>query len=316
MSIEPRAVHGMARESMAPIEDVIECIPHWQGRSVTFMPLAGGLTNMNYRVEVDGTPYVVRIPGRNATLLAIDPAHGYRNSLEAARMGVGARVLYYVPRYSAMVLEFIRGVTLSSQALRLPGMIPRVAHTVRRLHAGPPFANTFNLFRIMDAYVVTAQRRGIVLPDDYGSARALARRIEDALEAQPLPLVPCHNDLMPENFIDEGSQLRLLDYDYSGANDPCCDLGYIVNEGEFTPEHVELLCEAYFGKVSSSMLARVWLYRCMTNVVSTLWGAIQHDVSDIAYDYWELALERWRRAQGLIALPEFGMWLHDACTLP
>jgi thiamine kinase-like enzyme len=297
---------------MAPIEEVIARIPDWQGRSMTVTPLRGGLTNVNYRVDVDETPYVVRIPGRNTALLAIDPEHGYHNTLAAAQAGVGARVVHYLPTLSVMVLEFIAGPTLSSHTMHRPAMIPRVVHTVRRLHAGPTFANTFNLFRTMDAYLATVKRYGISLPDGYDAALTLAGRIEEALEARPLPLVPCHNDLMPENFIDDGIQLRLVDYDYSGANDPCCDLGYICNEGEFAPYQVEELCAAYFGQASRSMLARVWLYRCMTNVVSTLWGAIQHRVSEIEYDFWDLTLTRWRRAQDLIESPEFGIWLRDA----
>jgi thiamine kinase-like enzyme len=263
---------------------------------------------------VDGTPHVVRLAGRNTALLGIDPEHAYRNTLVAARAGVGARVVHYLPELSVMVLEFIAGPTLSTHSMHEPGMIPRVAYTVRQLHAGPPFANTFNLFRTMDAYLETVQRHGIALPDGYGSALSVARHIEEALEARPLPLLPSHNDLMPENFIDEGTRLRLVDYDYSGANDPCCDLGYICNEGAFAPQEVARLCEAYFDQASRSMLARIWLYRCMTNVVSTLWGVMQHTIGEIAYDYRELALERWRRARDLIDSPEFGVWLRSART--
>ncbi|MGH2411287.1 MAG: phosphotransferase, partial [Chloroflexota bacterium] len=283
-----------------------------QGRSLTVAPLPGGLTNINYRIDVDHTSYVVRIPGRTSALLAIDPAHCYHNTLAAARAGVGARLVQYLPSLSVMVLEFIAGSTLSGQTMRAPGTIPRVVHAVRRLHAGPPFANRFNLFRTMDAYLTTARHYGITLPDGYDSALTVARRIEEALEARPLPLVPCHNDLMPENFIDDGTQVRLVDYDYSGANDPCCDLGYIGNEGEFAPHQVEELCAAYFGQTSKNMLARVWLYRAMTNLVSTLWAAIQHTLSEIEYDFWGLALERWQRARDLLASPEFGGWLRDA----
>jgi thiamine kinase-like enzyme len=297
---------------MPSIEEVIACISAWQGRSLAIMPLSGGLTNTNYRVDVDGTPYVVRIPGRHTALLGIDPAHTYQNTVTAAQVGVGARVIYYLPERSVMVLEFIAGAALSSQTMQPPGMIPRVVHTVRRLHAGPHFANSFNLFRTMDAYLATVQQSGITFPDGYGAALTVARRIEEALAARPLPLVPSHNDLMPENFIDDGAQMHLVDYDYSGANDPCCDLGYIVNEGEFAPQQVEQVCTEYFGQVRRSMLARVWLYRCMTNLVSTLWGAIQHSVAEIPYNYWDLTLERWRRAQELMASPEFSIWLRDA----
>ena len=299
---------------MIRIEDVIARIPDWQGRSVSATPMRAGLTNRNYRVDVDRTAYIVRIPGRNTALLAIDAEHAYRNTLAAAQAGVGAQLVHYLPDLSVMVLEFIAGPTLHPQSMQTPGMLPRVVHALRQLHAGPRFANTFNLFRTMDAYLATVHRHGMTLPEGYGVALPIAHRIEEALKARPLPPVPCHNDVMPENFIDDGTRLRLVDYDYSGANDPCCDLGYICNEGEFAPYQVEQLCAAYFGRTSRSLSARVWLYRCMTNLVSTLWSAIQHDTSEIEYDFRHLALERWHRARDLMESPEFGTWLHEART--
>jgi hypothetical protein len=54
------------------IEQVIAAIPDWAGRSVTAERIPAGLTNTNYRVEVDGTPFFVRIPGAGTDLLAVD----------------------------------------------------------------------------------------------------------------------------------------------------------------------------------------------------------------------------------------------------
>jgi thiamine kinase-like enzyme len=297
---------------MMPIEDVLGHVLDWQGRSVIATPVPGGLTNRNYRVEVDRTPYFVGIPGRDTTVPAIDPAHAYRNTVAAAQTGVGARLAYYLPELSVMVLEFLAGPTLHPRHLQAIGMLPRVVSVVRRLHAGPRFANTFNLFRTMDSYLTVVHRYGMTLPEGYANAIPIARRIEAALEAHPLPAVPCHNDLLPENLMETGTGLRLVDYDYSGVNDPCCDLGYICNEGGLAPGQVEQVCAAYFGQASRSLPARIWLFRCMTNVVSTLWGAIQHQLSEIEYDFWDLALERRHRAQDLVESPDFDLWLHDA----
>src|SRR5450759_4272853 len=99
---------------MTSIEDVIASIPDWRNRVLSVTPLRGGLTNINYRVDVDETPYVVRIPGRNTALLGIDTGHDYHNTLAAAQAGVGAQVLYYLPKLSVLVLEFIVGPTLDS----------------------------------------------------------------------------------------------------------------------------------------------------------------------------------------------------------
>jgi thiamine kinase-like enzyme len=117
---------------------------------------------------------------------------------------------------------------------------------------------------------------------------------------------------MAENFIDDGTMLRLVDYEYSGNNDPCFELGHICNEGEFGPDLVEALCLAYFGRNDGAMVARTWLYYCMANFGWTLWGAIQHAVSEIDFDFWDWTMVRWRRVQAKVESPEFERWLAEA----
>jgi thiamine kinase-like enzyme len=296
---------------MPLIDDVIARIPDWYGRDVRAHPLTGGLTNTNYRVDVDGTPYVVRIPGQSTELLSVNRQHEYHNTLAAADTGVGARIIHYLPDIPVMVLEFISGPTMTSARLREPEQITRIAASVRMLHAGRPFINTFNMFRTMDFYLEIVQRQAMRIPDGYMGYVPIARRIEAALNARPLPLVPCNNDLLAENFIDDGRMLRLVDYEYSGNNDPCFELGNICNENDFTPEQFEQLCAAYFGQVSASNLARMWLYYCMSNIGWVLWGSIQNSISAIDFDFWEWTLTKWHKAQAKVESPDFAKWLED-----
>ena len=296
---------------MTTIDDVIARIPDWHGRDVHVHPLAGGLTNTNYRVEVAGTPYVMRIPGQSTELLSVNRRHEYHNTLAAAETGVGARIVHYLPDIPVMVLEFIPGPTLTSARLREPEQIVRIAASVRQLHAGRPFINTFNMFRTMDFYLDIVQRQGMRIPDGYLEYVPIAQRIEAALSARPLPLVPCNNDLLAENFIDDGKILRLVDYEYSGNNDPCFELGNICNENDFTSDQFEQLCAAYFGQASAGMVARMWLYYCMSNIGWVLWGSIQNSISALDFDFWEWTLTKWRKAQSHIESPAFGQWLHD-----
>ena len=294
---------------MTSIDEVIARIPDWHGRDVRVVPLAGGLTNTNYRVDVDGMPYVIRVPGQSTELLSVNRQHEYYNTLAAADAGVGARILHYLPDISVMVLEFIPGPTMSSARLRAPEQIARTAISVRMLHAGRPFVNTFNMFHTMDFYLDIVQRQGMRIPDGYMEYVPIARRIETALNARPLPLAPCNNDLLAENFIDDGRILRLVDYEYSGNNDPCFELGNICNENDFAPEQFEQLCAAYFGHAGAGMIARMWLYYCMSNIGWVLWGSIQNSISAIDFDFWEWTLVKWRKVQSQVESPEFGTWL-------
>src|SRR4051794_18921826 len=153
---------------MTTIDDVIAQIPVWRGCQVRVHPLNGGLTNTNYRVDVDGTPYVVRIPGQSTELLSINRAYEYYNTLAAAETGIGAQIVHYLPAAavaeSVMVLEFIQGPTMTSAQLRQPEQIARIAASTRKLHKGRPFVNTFNMFRTVDFYLEIVQRHGIRIP--------------------------------------------------------------------------------------------------------------------------------------------------------
>ncbi|MGH2592614.1 MAG: choline/ethanolamine kinase family protein, partial [Anaerolineae bacterium] len=148
------------------IEQVIERIPDWRGKQVSIHPLSGGLTNTNYRVDVDGTSYVVRIPGANTELLAVDRANEYHNTKAAAEAGVGPKIAYYLPDVNVMALEFIHGETMSIAKLQAPGMPARIARSLRLLHARsvPRFLTDFNMFRLVEFYLKIVGEHGVRIP--------------------------------------------------------------------------------------------------------------------------------------------------------
>ena len=198
---------------MPVIDEIVFRILDWKGRNISILALSGGLTNTNYKVTVDETPFFVRVPGASTQLLAIDRQNEYFNSKAAASMGVGPQVLYYLPEFQAMVLEFLPGVTMSNESLNNPGMPTRIAGAIQRLHAGPRFLSDFNMFRLTEYYLDICKQRGIRIPDGYPERLATIRRIEQALLVKPLPTVPCNNDLLAENYIDDGKSLRIIDYE-------------------------------------------------------------------------------------------------------
>ncbi len=293
------------------IETVVASIPDWQGKQVEIKPLSGGLTNTNYRVDVDGTPHFVRVPGAKTDLLAIDRRNEYYNSKAAAEAGVGPRVLYHLPEYDVMVLEFIQGETMSNQKLQAPGMPARIARSIKMLHAGPRFLTDFNMFRLTEFYLKICAEYEVVIPPRYPERMPAVAEIEKALLVHPLPTVPCNNDLLAENYIDDGKILRLIDFEYSGNNDPCFELGNTCQELGYDEARIQELCAAYFGAVSAAMIARMKLNMIMSDVGWGLWAAIQAKISKIEYDFWGWATERWGRAEAKLDSAGFPRWLED-----
>jgi thiamine kinase-like enzyme len=296
------------------IEQIIAAVPGWAGRRVTVDEIAGGLTNRNYRVEVDGEPVFVRVPGADTELLAVDRGNELANSRAAAEAGVGPCVLHHLPAWDVMVLEWLPGRTLSNEACQEPGMPERIAEALRRLHAGPRFRDDFDMVRRLSA-ILTSLKLGIRISTATASTGApAAHRV--ALAAQPR-LRPRHNDLLAANYIDDGARIWIVDYEYSGNNDPTFELGNTCQELGWDDARVEALCAAYFGEARLALVARMRLQMIMSDVGWTLWAAIQAAVSTIDYDFWGWAEERWvapRRADGPTS--NGGFWMHRAPDAP
>jgi thiamine kinase-like enzyme len=281
------------------IEDVVARL--WPGREIRISPIAAGLTNQNFRVDIGLTPYFVRLPGQSTDLLAVDRANELHNTRAAAAAGVGPKVVDHDPASGALVLEWIDGGTMSNAAFAEPGTPARIASALRGLHAGPRFLTDFNMFRLTEFYLRVIGERTIRIPDGYLDRMPDVARIEAALRHHPLQTVPCHNDLLAENYLDDGRRLWIVDYEYSGNNDPTFELGNTAQELGFDAARQKELSAAYFGperfaREGQALLARMRLQMIMSDVGWTLWAAIQAAISSIDYDFWGWAEERWARA--------------------
>ena len=294
------------------IEDVVERIPGWAGREIRASPIEAGLTNQNFRVEVGGTPYFVRLPGASTDLLAVDRANELHNTRAAAEAGVGPSVIHHDPESGALVLEWIDGRTMSNAAFAESGTPARIAEALKRLHAGPRFRDDFDMVRLTEYYLSVVDANSIRIPEGYRDELPKVALIEAALAAHPLPTVPCHNDLLAENYLDDGSRLWIVDYEYSGNNDPTFELGNTAQELGFDAARQEELCAAYFGEATPALLARMRLQMIMSDVGWTLWAAIQAAISSIDYDFWGWAEERWGRASTAFARDDFDDLLAEA----
>jgi thiamine kinase-like enzyme len=291
----------------------------WPGSETRISPIAAGLTNQNFRVEVDGTPFFVRLPGASTDLLAVDRANELHNTRAAAEAGVGPPVVAEDTQSGAFALEWVDGRTMSNAAFAEPGTPARIAEVLGQLHAGPRFRDDFDMARLSAHYLRVVDERSLRIPDGYREHLAAIPRIEAALAARPLPTVPCHNDLLAENYLDDGTRLWIVDYEYSGNNDPAFELGNTAQELQFDAPRQEELCAAYFGperfeREGAALLARMRLQMIMSDVGWTLWAAIQAAISTIDYDFWGWAEERWGRASAAIDGPDFESWLTEAAA--
>jgi thiamine kinase-like enzyme len=289
--------------------DAVACL---RGRERRVEELSGGLTNVNLKVTTDEQSVVVRIGQPGSELLAIDREAEARNSEAAAEAGVGAPVIEHVLEPQLLVVGYIEGHTFTDDDLRHGGHLGRVAAACRQLHQGPRFVGDFDMFEIQPRYLALARRNGYRLPERYEEFAEQAQQIRRAFAVHPTPTVPCNNDLLAGNFIDDGDKIWLIDYEYAGNNDPCFELGNLWSEADLTAEQLEELMEAYDGELLRHRVARARLWGLMSKYGWTLWGSIQSSVSTIDFDFWEWGMEKYDRAVAEFDSPHFERLLEQA----
>jgi thiamine kinase-like enzyme len=293
-----------------PLEEVLAAVPELRDAQAV-EPLAGGLTNTNYKVTSPSGCYVVRISGKDTSLLAIDRENEVHNTIAAAETGVGAPFVAALPEQDALVLGFLDGEVMDSEKLRSGAHIGAVADACRRLHGGRRFLHDFDMFQIQPRYLEIVRERGFRVPVRYDEFEPKIRNLERAMRARPEETVPCNNDLLAENFIRVDGEMRLIDYEYSGNNEASFELGNVWSESNLSLEQLEELVAAYWGRPLRNKVARARLWGLMSKYGWTLWGSIQAGISELDFDFWSWAMEKYERAVEELDGPQFEQLLAD-----
>ncbi len=272
----------------------------------------GGLTNLVYRVDLPGGPVVLRLPGKG-TEAYIDREVEAHNARAAEAAGVSPRMIHVDPATGVMVTEHIDSVTMSATAFaERPGAPARAARAFGQLHrSGQVFRHRFELFNEIETYRKQVAALGVELPDGYDDTVERAGDIRGALAARPVSLAPCHCDPLAENFLDTGDRMWVVDWEYSGMNDPMWDLGDLSVEAAFGPDQDEEMLAAYFdGPVPEDARARMVIYKAMCDLLWTLWGLVQYGNGNEAEDFWAYSTGRLDRCRALMARPDFTGLIH------
>ena len=265
----------------------------------------GGLTNLVFRVDAQGRSVVVRLPGEG-TEEYIDRGVEAHNAYAAARAGVSPAVVLVEPDTGVLITETVPGiVTMTPELFReRTGSPARAGLAFAQLHnSGETFEYRFELFTMIEDYLGVLAAKEATLPDGYHDVVAAAKPVQDVLAAADLPLAPCHCDPLCENFLDDGAKMWIVDWEYSGMNDPLWDLGDLsVEAGMDAVQDAEMMA-AYFGRApTASETGRMVIYKAMCDLLWTLWGLIQHANDK---DFWAYATGRFERCKALMNAPEF-----------
>ncbi len=297
----------MTQEEENEVRAGLQSIPVLQNYTGRIERL-GGLTNRVYRVG----EYVLRLPGKG-TEEYINRAHEAEAVLVAAAARVSPDAIYIDAATGVMVTRLVaNAVTMTQEHFKTRVNAPaRAGMALKKLHnSNGVFPFRFELFAMIDDYLKILSTKTVALPEGYADVVREAETIRYILNKNPAPLVPCHCDPLCENFLDDGERMWIVDWEYSGMNDPMWDLGDLSVEGAFdNAQDMEMLTAYFVAHPSPQDHGRMVIYKAMCDLLWTLWGLIQHANQNPADNFKAYAENRFVRCKTLMATDSFARHL-------
>jgi thiamine kinase-like enzyme len=254
----------------------------WPDRGASYAPLEGGITNHNFKVDVNGQAFVLRMGGARTGLLGIDRTAEYQAGLRAAEVGVGPEVAGFFEDEGWLVTRFIDGRPIPPEEMRRPETIGRVAGALRKFHDAAPIPGRFDAHAVVEEYRREAEAHGVDIPAAYAAAHAMSERVQRV--RGPQTPAPCHNDLLNANFLDDG-EIRIVDWEYAGMGDRFFDLANLSVNHDFAAAEDQILLTAYFGKATKARFASLGMMKFMSDFREAMWGVLQSGISELEFDF-------------------------------
>jgi len=293
------------------LEEALARVPQWAGASdLKATPLGGGITNSNFRIDVGGEAFVLRIAGADTELLGINREYEYAAHLAAGKLGIAPEVFYFIRPEGYLVTRFITGRPIPLEEICQPENIRRVMEVVRKIHSMPEIPGNFDVFRIVADYSEIARRCRVAFPQNFYWLIERMQTAEKALNSHPFTPCPCHNDLLNGNFLTNG-QLYVLDWEYAGMGDIFFDLANFSDHHKLTDEQDHWLLKCYFEEMTSSQWAHLKIMKIMSDLREATWALVQIGISKLDFDFRDYADKFFGRVIENIQNPQWKEWLKE-----
>lgn len=270
-----------------------------QEKDIEEIRVGGGMTNSNFIVKCSGEWFILRIPGA-CTEEMIDRYREQNNSREAFCLGLNPENVYFDPETGIKVTRYIReGVTLNGKTARLEYSIQKTTEILRRLHNSEiKMKGCFSVKEEYEKYKRMIKKRKAVCYEGFEEMDGLFYHLMNRLDEIGTDKRPCHNDLVPENFVRSGEgRMYLIDWEYSGYNDPMWDLASHLLECGFDRNEEELFYQYYFRRdINRKEEEKILIYKICQDILWSAWTILKENDGE---DFGTYGRDRLARAAAL-----------------
>lgn len=256
----------------------------------------GGMSNKNFRVDFQGKSYVLRVPGNGSDGM-VERSNEEFNAMASCKLGVNPSIRYFSAKTGIKLADYINHAeTLTAETIQQEENMCKIAQIYQKIHNSHiQLKNEFNIFREIEKYDVLMQKAGAVMYDGWQEVRPQVMALEDYLKQLGAELKPCHNDALYENFIKApDGTIYLIDWEYSGMNDPMADFAALFLEADFKKENEDFFLDRYFGgHIPDSAKKKILCYQILWDYLWSQWTVIKEAKGD---DFGSYGRDRYNRA--------------------
>lgn len=294
------------------VNEAIARVPQWaNAKDLKLFSLDGGITNSNFRVDVGGESFALRIAGAGTEMLGINREHEYAANLVAGKLGIAPEVVHVIQPEGYLITQFIKARPFPTEEITQPENIRRVMEIVRKIHSMPEIPGVFSAFRVVEEYAEIARGYKVEFPENFDVLMTRVHEAENAIMTNLEPLRPCHNDLLNANFLINDEQIYILDWEYAGMGDIFFDLANFSTNHELSDEQDRWQLECYFGQVTETHLAHLNIMKVMSLFREAMWGMVQIGISELDFDYHDYANKFFARVFENIDDPRWDQWIKE-----
>lgn len=256
----------------------------------------GGMTNKNFKVRMNNEDYILRIPG-SGTEEMISRYSEKNNTLVASELNLDTDMIYFNEESGVKLAKYIKNSeTITPKSAKRENNMIEITNILRKLHTSNAiFVNKFDVFEKIEEYEVLLKEVNGSNFEDYDYVKNKVLNLKGILNDIGIKNVPCHNDTVPENFVKDRERIYLIDWEYSGMNDPMWDLAAHCLECEFNEDEEELFLNLYFNKsVEEKYRTKILIYKICQDFLWSIWTNIKEAKGDNFGTYGE---DRYNRAK-------------------
>ncbi|MDE6022774.1 MAG: phosphotransferase [Muribaculaceae bacterium] len=255
-----------------------------------------GMSNMNFRVDIEGKSYVLRVPGNGSDGM-VERKNEEFNAFEACRIGVSPAIRYFNSATGIKLADYIQNAeTLNAATIQRHENMRQIADIYRIVHnSRVRFKNEFNIFNEIEKYDKLMEKSKARMYDGWELVRSRIMDLETYINSLGVDLKPCHNDALYDNFIKASDgKVYLIDWEYSGMNDPMADFAALFLEADFKKENEDYILNKYFdGDIPENARVKILCYQILWDYLWAQWTVIKEANGD---DFGSYGIDRFNRA--------------------